>query len=43
MAVQGLLQVERWLAPVLATTPQIDITAQIQISFSPKNWGLSKP
>jgi Capsule assembly protein Wzi/PAP2 superfamily len=43
MAVQGLLQVERWLAPVLATTPQIDITAQIQISFSPTNWGLSKP
>jgi hypothetical protein len=42
LAVQALLQVERWRAPVLAATPQVDVTTQIQVSFSPKKWGLAK-
>jgi hypothetical protein len=42
LAVQALLQVERWRAPVLAASPQTDVTTQIQVSFRPKNWGLTK-
>jgi len=40
LVVQGLLQVERWRSPVLAATPQIDITTQIQVSFIPRNRSL---
>jgi hypothetical protein len=40
LALQLLLQVERWAAPALAASPQTDVTTQIQISFSPKSWKL---
>ncbi len=40
LALQFLLQVERWAAPVLAPAPQTDVTTQFQISFSPRGWGL---
>ncbi len=42
LALQALIQGERWRAPVLTAAPQVDVTAQIQVSFSPKNWSLSK-
>ncbi|HYY69250.1 MAG TPA: capsule assembly Wzi family protein [Terriglobales bacterium] len=42
LALQVFLQAERWRAPVLAATPQTDMTAQIQLSFSPKDWRLVK-
>jgi hypothetical protein len=41
LAVQFLLQAERWNAPVLAPSPQTDVTTQFQISFRPKHWKLS--
>jgi Capsule assembly protein Wzi len=40
LALQFLLQVERWAAPALAVSPQTDVTTQFQISFSPKGWRL---
>jgi hypothetical protein len=40
LALQFLLQVERWAAPVLAPSPQTDVTTQFQISFNPKGWKL---
>jgi hypothetical protein len=40
LALQFLLQVERWAAPALAASPQTDVTTQFQISFSPKGWKL---
>ena len=40
LALQFLLQVERWAAPALAARPQTDVTTQFQISFSPKGWKL---
>lgn len=39
---QLFVQAERWAAPVLAATPQIDVTTQFQISFCPKNWSIKK-
>jgi hypothetical protein len=41
LALQVLLQIERWDAPVLAASPQKDVTSQFQISFSPRGWKLS--
>jgi len=41
LALQFLLQAERWAAPALAASPQTDVTTQFQISFSPKSWKLS--
>ena len=38
LALQFLLQAERWTAPVLASSPQKDVTTQFQVSFSPRNW-----
>ena len=40
LSLQFLLQVERWAAPVLAPSPQTDVTTQFQISFNPKGWKL---
>jgi Capsule assembly protein Wzi len=40
LALQFLLQVERWAAPVLAASPQTDVTTQFQLSFSPRGWKL---
>ena len=40
LALQFLLQVERWAAPALAPSPQTDVTTQFQISFNPKGWKL---
>jgi hypothetical protein len=40
LALQFLLQAERWAAPALAPSPQTDVTTQFQISFSPKSWKL---
>ena len=42
LGLQVMFQDERWAAPVLAPTPQHDYTAQVQISFTPKNWRLEK-
>jgi hypothetical protein len=41
LALQFLLQSERWDAPVLAASPQTDVTTQFQVSFKPKHWKLS--
>jgi hypothetical protein len=41
LALQFLLQAERWDAPVLAPTPRTDVTTQFQASFRPKHWKLS--
>ena len=40
VALQFLLQAERWNAPALAPGPQIDVTSQFQISLNPKGWKL---
>jgi hypothetical protein len=40
LALQFMLQAERWAAPVLAPSPQTNVTTQFQISFTPKNWKL---
>ena len=40
MALQMMLQAERWRAPVLAPTPQVNLVSQIQLSFRPKSWNL---
>jgi hypothetical protein len=40
LALQFLLQAERWAAPSLAPSPQTDVTTQFQLSFSPKSWKL---
>jgi hypothetical protein len=42
VAVQLLVQGERWAAPVLAANPQTNVTAQFQISYSPESWKLLK-
>ena len=41
LALQLLLQAERWDAPALAGTRQTDVTTQFEVSFSPKSWKLS--
>jgi Capsule assembly protein Wzi len=40
LALQFVLQAERWAAPALAPSPQTDVTTQFQLSFSPKTWKL---
>ena len=40
LALQFLLQAERWAAPALAPGPQTDVTSQFQLSFSPRGWKL---
>lgn len=42
LAMQLMLQAERWRAPVLASTPQINVVSQIQVSFRPRNWNLAR-
>lgn len=41
LALQFLLQAERWNAPVLAPSPQTNVTTQFQLSFRPRHWKLS--
>lgn len=33
-------QAERWAAPLLANTPQTDVSTELELSFSPKSWKL---
>jgi Capsule assembly protein Wzi len=40
LALQFRLQAERWAAPALAASPQMDVSTQFQVSFSPKKWQL---
>jgi Capsule assembly protein Wzi len=40
LALQFLLQAERWAAPALAPSPQTDVTSQFQLSISPRGWKL---
>jgi hypothetical protein len=40
LALQFLLQAERWAAPALALGPQTDVTSQFQLSLSPRGWKL---
>jgi hypothetical protein len=42
LALQFFAQGERWAAPVLALTPQTNVTTQMQLSFRPANWKLLK-
>jgi hypothetical protein len=42
LGVRVFVQGERWVAPALASGPQTDVTTQIQLSFSPKNWSVTK-
>ncbi len=42
LALDALFQVERWRAPVLASSPQLNVTSQVQLSFRPENWRLAK-
>jgi hypothetical protein len=37
--VSGLLQYEKWLAPILAPGPQTNWTTSFEIVFSPHSWG----
>jgi hypothetical protein len=41
LALQFFLQAERWNAPVLAPSPQTNVTTQFQVSFRPRHWNLS--
>jgi Capsule assembly protein Wzi len=40
LALQFLLQAERWAAPALAPVPQTNVTSQFQLSLSPIRWKL---
>jgi hypothetical protein len=40
LALQFLLQAERWDAPALARGPQTDVTTQFQLSLNPRGWKL---
>jgi Capsule assembly protein Wzi len=40
LALQFLLQAERWAAPALAPSPHTDVTSQFQLSLSPRGWKL---
>jgi hypothetical protein len=40
LALQFLLQAERWAAPALAPGPQTNVTSQFQFSLSPRGWKL---
>ena len=42
VSLSGLLQYEQWRFPVLAATGQSDITASIQVTFSPSSWKIRK-
>ena len=37
-----MMQHERWVAPLLAASPQSNFTTQVQLSFWPKHWKLQK-
>jgi capsule assembly protein Wzi len=38
LALEFLLQAERWAAPAVASGPQIDVTSRFQLSLSPRGW-----
>lgn len=40
LELQVMFQAERWVAPLLATSPQFDSTTRLQLSFTPRNWKL---
>ena len=42
LSIEGLMQVERWRAPVLADSAKLNVTTQVQLSFRPQNWLLSR-
>jgi membrane-associated phospholipid phosphatase len=38
LSLSGSVQYEKWLAPVLATSPQTNWTSSVQIAFYPQSW-----
>jgi hypothetical protein len=38
LTLQAMVQVERWRAPLLASTPQDNVTTQLQLSYQPGDW-----
>jgi len=38
LSFSGLLQYEKWLAPILASTPQTNWTSSVEVTFWPKGW-----
>jgi len=38
LSFSGLLQYEKWLAPILASTPQTNWTSSVQVTFWSKEW-----
>jgi hypothetical protein len=38
LSVSGLLQYEKWLAPILASSPQTNWTSSVQVTFWPREW-----
>jgi hypothetical protein len=42
LALEAMLQTERWRAPVLASTAQTNVVSQVQVSFRPKSWKLAR-
>ena len=38
LTVSGMVQYEKWDAPILAPGPQTDWTSSLQITFSPESW-----
>jgi hypothetical protein len=41
LSISGLIQYEKWLAPILAPGPQTNWTTSIEISFQPQGWSHS--
>jgi membrane-associated phospholipid phosphatase len=39
LSVSGMVQYEKWLAPVLAPGPQTNWTTSVEITYSPNSWG----
>ena len=42
MHIGVLVQGERWAMPLLASTPQVNVTTQFEISYRPQKWVLTK-
>jgi hypothetical protein len=38
VSVSAFLQYEKWLAPVLASTPQTNFTSSVEVSYWPRSW-----
>ncbi len=39
LSLSGSVQYEKWLAPILAPTPQTNWTSAVQVTFWPQSWG----